>query len=200
MIAHLRGTVLEKRPNQVIVETGGVGYDVTVPISTFSELPAEGAEVRLRIHTHHTEQSFALYGFLTSDEKAVFERLITVSGIGPRLGIAILSGLKTADLVAAIRGGAVAHLTRIPGVGKRTAERLVVELKDKLNDIAAGAVAAEDKPAEAALSDVEQDVLSALVNLGCTRPAAEKAIRKAKSAGVPEEFEALFRKSMESIR
>jgi Holliday junction DNA helicase RuvA len=200
MIAFLRGNILEKHPTQVIVDAGGVGYDVMVPVSTFSELPAEGGEVRLHIYTQHTEQSFALYGFLTRDEKTVFERLTSVSGIGPKLAIAILSGLKAPDLVAAIRGGAVTHLTRIPGVGKKTAERMVVELRDKLDDIAAGAAPIEDKPAPEALSSVEQDVLSALVNLGCTRPAAEKAIRKAKAAGAPEEFEPLFRKAMESIR
>ncbi len=199
MIAYLRGSVLEKQPNRVIVDAGGVGYDVVVPISTFSALPDAGGEVRLHIHTQHTEQSFALYGFLTRDEKTVFERLITVSGIGPRLAISILSGLQAQDLVAAIRGGAIEHLTRIPGIGKRTAERLVVELKDKLNDIAAGAAPPEEKPAES-LSDVEQDVLSALINLGCNRPTAEKAIRKARSAGAPGEFEPLFRRAMENIR
>ncbi len=200
MIAYLRGKILEKHPNQVIVDAGGVGYDVTVPISTFSGLPEEGAEVRLHVYTQHTEQSFALYGFLTRDEKLVFERLVSVSGIGPKLAIAILSGLKARDLVGAIRGGAVDHLTRIPGVGKKTAERMVMELRDKLDDVAAGAPPVEERPAREVLSDVEQDVLSALVNLGCTRPAAEKAIRKAKSAGAPDEFEPLFRKAMENIR
>jgi holliday junction DNA helicase RuvA len=200
MIAFLRGTIHTKSPTQVIVDVGGVGYDVMVPISTFSGLPDEGGEVRLHIYTQHTEQSFALFGFLTPDEKTVFERLTAVSGIGPKLAIAILSGLKVADLVAAIRGGAVQHLTRIPGVGKKTAERMVVELRDKFDDIAAGASPLEDKPAPAALSNIEQDVMSALVNLGCTRLAADKAIRKAKSAGVPDEFEPLFRKAMESIR
>ena len=200
MIAHLRGTILEKRPNQVIVEAGGVGYDLTVPISTFSALPNQGAEVRLHVHTHHSENVFALFGFLTPDEKTVFEKLITVSGIGPRLAIAVLSGLPTADLVAAIRGGAVQHLVRIPGVGKKTAERMVVDLRDKLDGITAGAAPAEAERAPSALSDVEQDVLSALLNLGCKRASAEKAVRKAKAAGVPDEFEPLFRRAMDFVR
>ncbi len=199
MIAYLRGAILSKSPNQVIVEAGGVGYDVTVPVSTFAKLPDGGREVRLHIYTHHSDAAFALYGFLTKEEKAVFERLITVSGIGPRLAISILSGLQTPDLVAAIRGGAVAHLTRIPGVGKKTAERMVVELRDKLDDIAPGAAVEEEK-VPAALSDLEQDVLSALINLGCNRAAADKAIRKARAAGAPAEFEPLFRKAMEYVR
>ncbi len=199
MIAYLRGAILSKSPNQVIVEAGGVGYDVTVPVSTFAKLPDGGSEVRLHIYTHHSDAAFALYGFLTQDEKTVFERLITVSGIGPRLAISILSGLQTPDLVAAIRGGAVAQLTRIPGVGKKTAERMVVELRDKLDDIAPGAAVEEEK-APAALSDLEQDVLSALINLGCNRAAADKAIRKARAAGAPAEFEPLFRKAMEYVR
>lgn len=200
MIAYLRGTILEKHPNQVIVEAGGVGYDVMVPISTFSSLPDGGAEVRLHVHTHHSDTAFALYGFLTAAEKAVFEKLITVSGIGPRLAIAILSGLPTADLVTAIRSSAVEYLVRIPGVGKKTAERMVVELRDKLHEIALPGAPAEAEAAQAALSDVEQDVLSALLNLGCSRAVAEKAVRKAKAAGVREEFEPLFRRSMEFVR
>ncbi len=200
MIAYLRGTILEKHPNQVIVEAGGVGYDVTVPISTFSSLPDGGAEVRLHVHTHHSETSFALYGFLTPEEKAVFEKLITVSGIGPRLAIAILSGLPTADLVTAIRSSAIEHLVRIPGVGRKTAERLVVELRDKLHGISVPGAPAEAAAGAAMLSDLEQDVLSALMNLGCTRAAAETAVRKAKAAGAPAEFEPLFRRAMEFVR
>jgi Holliday junction DNA helicase RuvA len=200
MIAYLRGLILEKHPNQVIVDAGGVGYDVTIPISTYSSLPGTGGEVRLHIHTHHSDQSFALYGFLTADEKAVFEKLITVSGIGPRLAVSILSGLPVGDLVAAIRAGAVEHLVRIPGVGKKTAERLVVELRDKLQGIAAGAAPAEVRAAPAVLSSVERDVLSALANLGCNAALAEKAVRKAKAAGAPDEFEPLFRLAMEHLR
>ncbi|MEK7405845.1 MAG: Holliday junction branch migration protein RuvA, partial [Acidobacteriota bacterium] len=120
MIAHLRGTLLEKHPNQAIVDAGGVGYDVTVPISTFSALPEPGREVRLRIHTHMREDSLSLYGFLSEDEKTLFERLITVSGIGPKLAITVLSGLAIGELYAAIRAGAVEQLIRIPGVGRKT--------------------------------------------------------------------------------
>jgi len=200
MIALLRGTLLEKHPNQAIVEAGGVGYDVLIPISTFSALPETGAEVKLRIHTHVREDALALFGFLTSEEKILFERLISVSGIGPKLAITVLSGLATADLITAIRNGSVEQLVRIPGVGKKTAERMVLELKDKLEGVGAVAVPGQlEKPA-AALSVVEQDVLSALLNLGCTRSAAEAAVRKAKATGAPADFEPLFRKSLELVR
>src|SRR5512145_2251374 len=139
MIAYLRGAILEKHPNQVIVDAGGVGYDVTIPISTYSALPAVGAEVRLRIHTHVREDALALFGFLTQEEKTLFERLIDVSGIGPKLAVTVLSGLPTTDLIAAIRHGHVEQLVRIPGVGKKTAERIVLELRDKLGPLGAGA-------------------------------------------------------------
>jgi holliday junction DNA helicase RuvA len=200
MIAHLRGKLLEKHPNQVIVDTGGVGYDVTIPVSTFSSLSEAGSEVRLRIHTHVREDAIQLFGFLTVEEKTVFERLISVSGIGPKLAITVLSGLATPDLVAAIREGAVERLVRIPGVGKKTAERMVLELKDKL-DIFPGAPrgAAAMRPADA-LSAVEHDVLSALLNLGCQRAAAEVAVRKARAAGAGAGFEPLFRKALELVR
>ena len=196
MIGYLRGTILEKHPNQVIVEAGGVGYDVTIPVSTFSALPAAGAEVRLRIHTHVREDTLALYGFLTVDEKMLFEKLIGVTGIGPKLAVTVLSGLGTAELVAAIRQGLVEHLVRIPGVGKKTAERMVLELREKMEMLGAGAVAAPSP----VLSALDQDVLSALINLGCARPAAEAAVRKAKEKGPAEGFEALFRHAMELIR
>ena len=196
MIGYLRGTILEKHPNQVIVDAGGVGYDVTIPVSTFSALPAAGAEVRLRIHTHVREDTLALYGFLTVDEKTLFEKLIGVTGIGPKLAVTVLSGLGTAELVAAIRQGLVEHLVRIPGVGKKTAERMVLELREKMEMLGAGAVAAPSP----VLSALDQDVLSALINLGCARPAAEAAVRKAKEKGPAEGFEALFRHAMELIR
>jgi Holliday junction DNA helicase RuvA len=198
MIALLRGKLLEKHPNQAIVEAGGVGYDVLIPISTFSALPEAGAEVRLRIHTHVREDALALFGFLTSEEKSIFEKLISVSGIGPSLAIKVLSGMATSDLVPAIRSGYVEQLVRIPGVGKKTAERIVLELKDKLDGPASSAGPAE-KPA-AALSLIEQDVLSALLNLGCNRASADAAVRKAKASGAPAEFEPLFRKSLELVR
>ena len=201
MIAHLRGTVFEKHPNQVVLDAGGVGYDVTIPISTYSSLPDVGAPVSLRIHTHVREDAIALFGFASAAEKGLFERLISVSGVGPKLAITVLSGLAAQDLIQAIRGGAIERLVRIPGIGKKTAERLVLELRDKLDglgvDKPAGAAAA---PAPGALSAVEQDVVSALVNLGAQRAQAETAIRKAKAAGSGEDFETLFRRSMESLR
>ena len=200
MIAHLHGTLLEKHPNQVIVETGGVGYDVQIPVSTFSALTEVGSEVRLRIYTHVREDALALYGFRTAEEKIIFEKLISISGIGPKLAITVLSGLATADLISAIRNGEVAHLVRIPGVGRKTAERIVLELKDKVEGLApAGGAVAAARPA-AVLSAVEQDVLSALLNLGCNRAAADAAVRKAKAAGSDEEFEPLFRKALELVR
>src|SRR5260370_11489406 len=150
MIAHLRGTLLEKHPNQVIVDVQGVGYDVIIPVSTFSLLPDAGAEVRLRIHTHVREDALSLFGFLTMEEKILFEKLISVSGIGPKLGVTVLSGLATGDLVQAIQHGELDRLVKIPGVGKTTAERIVLELRDKLDRIGAAAappVAGQAPPA-----------------------------------------------------
>jgi Holliday junction DNA helicase RuvA len=200
MIAFLRGTLLEKHPNQAIVDAGGVGYDVTIPVSTYSALPEAGSEVRLRIHTHVREDALALFGFLTVEEKVLFEKLITVSGIGPSLGVKVLSGLETASLISAIRNGSVEHLVRIPGVGKKTAERIVLELKDKLEMLPSGAQAPLAAKPQAALSPVEFDVLSALLNLGCQRANAEQAVRKAKSDGAGDEFEPLFRRALELVR
>ncbi|HTS65488.1 MAG TPA: Holliday junction branch migration protein RuvA [Candidatus Acidoferrales bacterium] len=197
MIALLRGVLAEKHPNQAIVETGGVGYDVTIPVSTFTKLPDAGSEVRLRIHTHVREDALALYGFFTQDEKALFEKLISVSGIGPTLAVKILSGLAAPDLVLSIRRGEVEKLVKLPGVGKKTAERMVLELRDKLPPVTGEEPAAP--PAEA-LSPVDQDVLSALLNLGCARPQAEAAVRKAKAAGSASEFEPLFRRALELVR
>jgi holliday junction DNA helicase RuvA len=196
VIALLRGMLLEKHPNQAIVEAGGVGYDVTIPVSTFTRLPDSGTEVRLRIYTHVREDALSLYGFLTQDEKALFEKLIGVSGIGPTLAVKILSGLAAPDLVAAIRRGEADRLVRIPGVGKKTADRMVLELRDKLP-----AVTGEEPEAPAgALSPIDQDVLSALLNLGCARPQAEAAVRKAKSSETASDFEALFRRALELVR
>src|SRR2546423_836547 len=194
MIALLRGVVVEKHPNQVLVETGGVGYDVTIPVSTFTKLPDPGGEVRLRIYTHVREDVLALYGFLTQDEKALFEKLISVSGIGPTLAVKILSGLAAPDLILSIRRGEVEKLVKIPGVGKKTAERMVLELRDKLP--APAGEETQAAPAEA-LSPIDQDVLSALLNLGCGRPQAEAAVRKAKAAGPAVEFEPPFRPALE---
>ena len=171
MIAHLRGKLLAKHPNQAIVETAGVGYDVTISVPTFSDLPALGAEVALHIHTHVREDLIALYGFLRPSEKLLFEKLITVSGIGPKLAITILSGMAADEMVGAIRGNDVARLTRIPGIGKKTAERMVLELRDKLPEVGPASA-----PAVPAMSATEEDVLSALLNLGYQRAAAEKAL------------------------
>src|ERR1051325_6336775 len=143
MIAQLRGVLLEKHPNQAIVEAGGVGYDVTIPVSTFTHLPDAGAEVRLRIHTHVREDALSLYGFLTQDEKALFEKLIGVSGIGPTRAVKVLSGGAAPELIRAIQRGEVERLVRIPGVGKKTAERMVLELRDKMP-----AVTGEEPPAQ----------------------------------------------------
>jgi holliday junction DNA helicase RuvA len=209
MIAHLRGTLLEKHPNQAIIETAGVGYDVIIPVSTFSHLPAVGAEVALRIHTHAREDALQLFGFLTTQEKTIFEKLLTVSGIGPKLAITALSGVPVEELIAAVRAGHVDRLVRIPGIGKKTAERIVLELREKMpggpssSGGGVGGPSSISGPGTALaepLDTAEQDVLSALVNLGCTQAAAEAAVRKAKAAGAPAEFEPLFRKAMELIR
>jgi len=194
MIAHLRGKLLAKHPNQAIVETAGVGYDVTISVPTFSGLPAPGADVALHIHTHVREDVIALYGFLRTSEKALFEKLISVSGIGPKLGITILSGMAAEEMVGAIRGNDVAKLTRIPGIGRKTAERMVLELRDKLPE--AGPPSA---PAAPAMSAVEEDVLSALLNLGYQRQAAEKAVAAVTKNGKPGSFDALFREAMGAL-
>lgn len=195
MIALLRGTLVEKHPNQAILDVGGVGYDVTIPISTFAKLPAAGAETRLRIHTHVREDALMLYGFLSQDEKNLFEKLIGVSNIGPGLAIKVLSGMEAGDLLTAIRRSEIEKLVRIPGVGKKTAERIVLELRDKLPAPAGGT-----QEAQPALSSLDEDVLSALTNLGCARPQAEAAVRKARANGAPAEFEPLFRKALELAR
>jgi Holliday junction DNA helicase RuvA len=198
MIAHLRGRLLSKSPNQAIVDCNGVGYDVAISISTFSELPAEGAEAKLFIHTHVREDQIALFGFADTKEKHLFERLLTISGIGPKLAITVLSGISSDRLIGAIRGGDHATLTKIPGIGKKTAERVVLELKDKLDDLAVP-MTASTGPHHGPAGD---DVLSALVNLGYPRPVAQKAIETAieKTPGVADEFETLFRASMAAIR
>jgi holliday junction DNA helicase RuvA len=196
MIAHLRGRLFSKQPGQAIVEAGGVGYDVTISVPTFTALPKEGGDVALYVYTHVREDTLALYGFLDRNEKRLFERLITVSGVGPKLAITILSGLNPERTVEAIRAQDHAMLTRIPGVGKKLAERLVVELKDKLEDLAIAA------PAARPLAPAAEDVLSALVNLGYQRPAAQKAIETAieKNKAAGEDFDELFRAALKVIR
>lgn len=198
MIAHLRGTLLEKHPNQLIVEVGGVGYDVTIPVSTYSSLPEIGGEVRLHIHTHVREDALLLFGFVSSADKALFEKLIAVSGVGPKLAITALGGLTAPDLAAAIKAGSLEQLTRIPGVGKKTAERLVLELRDKL-DLLPG-VAKSALPAKTAFSETEEDVISALANFGATRAGAEAALLKARSATESNDFDALFRRALRLVR
>ncbi len=192
MIAHLRGRLIAKHTNQAIVEAGGVGYDVSITIPTFSDLPATGAEVALHIHTHVREDTIALYGFLRAEEKKLFEKLLQVSGIGPKLAITILSGMPTPEMVAAIRSGDVPRLTRIPGIGKKTAERMVLELRDKLEAFA-------EAPGVTAATAVEEDVLSALVNLGYQRTAAERALAAARHNGKAASFEGLFRETLAGL-
>ena len=181
MIALLRGRLLEKHPNRIIIDVGGVGYDVFVPLSTFyslGEAGAPGDEVALRIHTHVREDALVLYGFATRLEQDLFERLISVSGIGPKVGLAVLSGIEPVELIRAIERGDLARLTAIPGVGKKTAERIVLELKDRLPRAApAPAAPGEDTPS--APSQMRVDLLSALTNLGYHRPLAEKAAEAA---------------------
>jgi len=193
MIAHLRGKLLAKHPNQVIVETGGVGYEVTISVPTFSGLPPVGSDVALHTYTQVREDVLALYGFLHPAEKRLFEKLIMVSGIGPRLAITILSGMAADELAAAIRGNDLARLTRIPGVGKKTAERMVLELRDKLP---ASVAAAAITPS---LSELENDVVSALENLGYQRAAAEKALQAAAKNGKSASFDALFREALGAL-
>ncbi len=188
MIAHLRGKLLAKHPNQAVVETAGVGYDVTISVPTFSDLPALGGDVALHIHTHVREDQIALYGFLRPSEKLLFEKLITVSGIGPKLAITILSGISADEMVGAIRGNDIARLTRIPGIGRKTAERMVLELRDKLPEVSAAST-----PAAAVMNPTEEDVLSALVNLGYQRAAAEKALAAVAKEGDAKSFDQMFR-------
>ncbi len=200
MIAHLRGRLFSKSPNQAIVECAGVGYDVTISVATYSALPGEGVEASLHVFTHVREDQIALFGFSEMQEKRLFEKLLTISGIGPKLAITVLSGISADRLVTAIRGGDHGTLTKIPGIGKKTAERVVLELKDKLDDLAvaipeSGGTAAYHGPAG-------DDALSALVNLGYPRPVAQKAIEAvlAKSSEAGSDFETLFRAAMQAIR
>lgn len=200
MIAHLRGLLLTKSPNQAVVECGGVGYDVAISVATFSALPAEGAETRLHIYTRVAEDQLALFGFAEVAEKRLFEKLLTISGIGPKLAVTVLSGIDASRLVSAIRGGDHASLVRIPGIGKKTAERVVLELKDKLDDLAAAPV--ETAAGFVPPGQAGEDALSALVNLGYQRPVAQKAIEAAvaREPGVEVSFERLFRAAMANIR
>ncbi len=196
MIGYLRGIVLEKAPERLLVDVQGVGYELRVPLSTFYQVGEAGAEVALRIHTHVREDALQLFGFLTMLEQQVFEHLIGISGIGPKLAIAVLSGIEPADLVGAVQRGDVSRLTRVPGVGKKTAERIVLELKDRLDRVD---MPAASQPAAGAPSRVRDDLLSALVNLGYHRAAADKALDAVLSAAPDAPFEQALRAALREL-
>src|SRR5467141_2836622 len=195
MIGKLRGRLAEKRPNQVLVDVGGVGYLVQVPLSTYGALGELHTEVTLLIHTHVREDALALYGFVSAREKHFFEMLLSASGVGPTLALKILSGMSVEELVPAIRGSDLARLTKIPGVGRKTAERMVVELKDKLE-----AVTIEtEKPAPSSPAGVEADVKSALLNLGYDERTADTALAEAKREAGASNFEKLLRVTLAAL-
>ena len=194
MIAHLRGTVFEKHPNRLIVEVAGVGYDVQVPLSTFYTAGDPGSEIALRIHTHVREDQLSLYGFATALELSMFERLIAVSGIGPKLALSVLSGIETRDLVGAIQRNDLARLTGIPGVGKKTAERMCVELRDRLPK-AMVASGAPPSPGDT----LRDDLVSALVNLGYHRQAIDKSLDKVVNHASEQRFEDVLRSALKDL-
>ena len=195
MIAHLAGTLLEKHVQRLVVDVGGVGYDVQVPLSTFYAVGEPGARVTLRIHTHVREDALQLFGFVTALELSLFQRLIAVSGIGPKVALAVLSGIEPNDLIRAVKGSDIARLTLIPGVGKKTSERIVVELKDRLPQVEEPA--ASDTAVDA--SDVRDNVLSALVNLGYQRASVEKVVDTVLRKIESREFEPLLREVLKSL-
>jgi Holliday junction DNA helicase RuvA len=195
MIGQLRGRLAEKRPNQVLVDVGGVGYVVLVPLSTFAALGELHTEVTLLIHTHVREDALSLYGFVSSREKHLFELLISASGVGPSLALKILSGMSVDELVPAIRGNDLARLTKIPGVGRKTGERMVVELKDKLEAV----VIEAERPAASSPAGVEADVVSALVNLGYDARVAEKTVQEAREETGAANFEKLLRATLQAL-
>jgi Holliday junction DNA helicase RuvA len=199
VIAHLRGQILYKIPNYVVIDCGGVGYELAISVATYTELREVGAEAILHVHTHVREDALQLFGFHDVTEKRLFEKLLTISGVGPKLAITVLSGISAERLVGAIRGGDHATLTKIPGIGKKTAERVLLELKDKLDDMAG--FTAEGVLVRPSLGGTAEDVLSALVNLGYPRPVAQKAVESAaKDAAVAGDFERLFRAAMSAVR
>ena len=197
MIAHLRGRLLEKHPNRIIVDVQGVGYEAHVPLSTFYEIAEPGSEISLRIHTHVREDALTLYGFATLLELQLFDRLIGVSGIGPKLALAVLSGIEPSELVTAVRQRDVARLTAIPGVGKKTAERIGLELKDKM----AAFLSSEPASAQGASAgeSLRTDVLSALINLGYHRPLAERAADAALKSDDATTFEHALRHALREL-
>jgi Holliday junction DNA helicase RuvA len=195
MIAQLRGTLGDKRPNQVLVDVGGVGYLVHIPLSTFYALGDLHSNITLLIHTQVREDAISLYGFLSAREKHLFELLISASGVGPVLALKILSGMSVDDLVPAVRSGDLARLTRIPGVGRKTAERMIVELRDKL----AAMEIPEDARKPVTTTGTAGDVVSALLNLGYDQHAAEQAVERAGKNGASETFEALLRAALQQL-
>jgi Holliday junction DNA helicase RuvA len=197
VIAHLRGTIFEKHPNRLIVDIAGVGYDVFVPLSTFYGLGEAGSQIALRIHTHVREDALLLYGFATLLEQDLFERLIGVSGIGPKLALAVLSGIEPPELVRAIERGDVARLTAIPGVGKKTSERIVLELKDRLPSVRIAPVGAGGGAPEPGL--LRDDLLSALMNLGYHRPLVEKALDTAIKSTPDGSFERTLKHALREL-
>jgi Holliday junction DNA helicase RuvA len=200
VIAHLRGSILEKHPNRIVIDVNGVGYDVFVPLSTFYDLGEPGAGIALRIHTHVREDAFVLYGFATLLEVELFERLIGVSGIGPKLALAVLSGIEPQELIRAIERGDLARLTAIPGVGKKTSERIVLELKDRLPRAQVAAAVAGVTASDAPI--LRDDAVSALVNLGYHRPLAEKAAEAAiKTIGSTSDasFERVLKQALREV-
>ena len=197
MIAHLRGRISEKQPNRIVVDVNGVGYDVFVPLSTFYGLGDPGSDIALRIHTHVREDALLLYGFATLLEQQLFERLIAIGGIGPKVALAVLSGIEPQELIRAIERGDVARLTAIPGIGKKTSERMVLELRDRLPRVQPAAIGADaGVPAPSVLQD---DVLSALVNLGYHRPLAEKAVASAIRATPDGGFERTLKQALREL-
>jgi Holliday junction DNA helicase RuvA len=197
MIAFLRGRVLEKHPNRVIVDVGGVGYDLAVPLSTFYTAGEPGAEIMLRVHTHVREDQLALYGFATPLELAVFERLISISGIGPKLALAVLSGIEPRELVTAVQRGDVERLTRIPGVGKKTAERIVLELRDRLPK--AMEAVATGAPPPAPGEELREDLMSALINLGYHRQAIDNALNRILKDQSESSFQDILRLALKDL-
>ncbi len=196
MIAQIRGRLLRKSPHEVVLDTQGVGYRVLIPVSTFYKLPEEGGEASLRIHTHVREDALQLFGFASETEELLFSRLIDVSGVGPKLALNVLSGIEAPELVDALRRSDIARLVRIPGLGKKTAERLALELKDKMPAILAAAV---EPTAAAPAHSLKDDLVSALVHLGYSRPEADKGVLRSLEDEPDGRFEDLLRRSLRML-
>jgi holliday junction DNA helicase RuvA len=197
MIGFLRGRVLDKHPNRILIDVNGVGYELYVPLSTYYDVGEMGAEIALRVHTHVREDALQLFGFLTPLEQQLFERLISISGIGPKLAIAVLSGIESRELVVSVQRADVARLTRIPGIGKKTAERIVLELKDRLADVAPADLSASGRPPT--VDRLRDDLVSALENLGYHRPLAEKAVDAARARDGSAAFEDALKSALREL-